>query len=68
MRSMTSSTPSTTMPNLVLEVFGRSRRRLVESRSSAAVGSASAASPSFRRCMILLITTPGLILVAPRAT
>ncbi len=45
--------------------MGRVRRRLVWMRSSAAVGSDSAASPCLRRCMTLLTTVLAEILAAP---
>ena len=64
---MTSSMPSTEIPNRDEVVVARERRRRVFSRSSAAVGSDSAVSPCLRRCMILLTTTLAEILAPPSA-
>ena len=66
-RIMTSSIPSTEIPKRDEVVVARERRRRVFSRSSAAVGSDSAASPCLRRCITLLTIILGEIFAAPSA-
>ena len=64
---MTSSTPSTRIPYSLEELVGRRRSRPGDRSEAAAVSSPSAASPCLRRCITLLTTTFGEILVDPRA-